>query len=80
MLFFKCSFQKETEKPVNFSIQFGLFIYGILINPQGIITVVLYAIKMQYLNSSRKEFFYVVPPIIPSKGTALYYYHADLKR
>lgn len=38
---FKYSFQKETEKPVNFSIQFGLFIYGTLINPQSIITVVL---------------------------------------
>jgi len=33
---------------------------------------------MQYLNSSRKELFYVLPPVIPSKGTALCYYNADL--
>lgn len=43
---FKYSFQKETEKPVNFSIPLGLFIYGTLINAPGIITVALLSLKL----------------------------------
>lgn len=45
LVVFKYSFQEVTEKPVHFSIPFGLSIYGTLINPQGIVTVVLLPLK-----------------------------------